>query len=338
MASTVITQIDFNSSAFKDIMLGVFTDKLGLLSSGILQTVPDAVISSQDKGYTVSIPHYNTISGDSDQITTGLTTTVNALATYKDIGVWAEREKAWGADQMIRVIAGADPMAEVARQVGEYLAVEAHKQAMSTITGVFATELATTHSTGGDFAGAEIEPGGVLAAKQKLGDNQDQLTEAVMNSKVYQDALKNGLIVNQVNNVSNDFYRTGMIGKMLGMNTTMSDKLTATSSVYPTYFAAPGAVIYKYRERPVSVETNANITRISVGGIIADLEKHRVALTAGGQDVLILRYSLLTHVPGVQFDGTVATNPTNTQLATATSWTKVATDDKLIKIVELKTL
>lgn len=338
MAASTLANIDFNSSAFKDIMAGEFTDKLGLLTAGAMQSVPDNIVSSTDKGYTVSIPHWNTISGDADVISTSLTTTVNALATYKDIGVWCEREKAWGAEQIVKVVSGGDPTAEIAKQLANYLAVELHKQAVNTISGVFSVELATTHSTGSTYAGATINNDGILAAKQKLGDNQDMLTIALMNSKVYQDALRDGMITNPIMNVANEQYRTGMVGKLLGMDATMTDKFTATSSVYPSYFCAPGSVIYKFRERTSMAQSNANLTRIVAGDLVAELELHRVALTNGGQDVLILRWSSLTHVPGVQFDGTVTSNPTNAQLATASSWTKVATDDKLIRIVELKTL
>lgn len=339
MSSTNLTNIDFNSSTWKDIFAGEFTDRLGFLTSGALAGVNDSVISPDDKGYTVTIPHWSTLSGDADVITSSLTTTVNSLATYKDIGVWCEREKAWGADQLVKVVSGADPAAEVARQMAQYVANEVHKQAMNTLAGVFSVELATTHSTGGEFAGATISNDGILTAKQKLGDNQDQLTIALMNSKVYQDALRDGIITNTITGIANEQFRTGMIGQMLGMTPTMTDKLTATATVFPSYFAAPGAMIYKFRNRPTSVQTNAVISRINANGIIADIELYRNSLTAGGQDILIMRYSALTHVPGVQYDGSgTSTNPTNAQLATAANWTKVATDDKLIKIVELKTL
>jgi hypothetical protein len=338
MAATTLANIDFNSSTWKDIVLGEFTQKLGLLSSGLLMDAGSA-IDSLDKGYTVTMPHWDTLSGEMDVITTSLTTTVNSLATYKDIAVWCEREKAWGADQMVRVVSGADPAAEVARQIAEYLANELHKIAINVLAGVFSVELATSHSTGTQFSGANIDIAGVQAARLLQGDNMENLKIALLNSKPYSDALLSGLITNTVvQGVANEQYRSGMVGQLLGMNPVMTDKLTATASVYPSYFGAPGAMVYKFRERPVSSETNANITRVSVGGLIFDIEKHRVALTAGGQDVLIIRFSGLAHVPGVQWDGTVVSNPTNTQLATASSWTKVATDNKLIRIVQLNTL
>lgn len=339
MASTNLSNIDFNSSTWKDIFAGEFTDRLGFLTSGAMVSVNDNMISPDDKGYTVTIPHWNTLSGDTDVITSSLSTTTNSLATYKDIGVWCEREKAFGADQLIKVVSGADPAAEIARQLSQYVANEVHKQAMSTLAGVFSVELGTTHSTGSTYIGSTIDIDGVLSAKQKLGDNQDQLTIALMNSKVYQDAMRDKLITNPVVNVSGEMFRSGVIGSLLGMTPVMTDKLTATASVYPSYFCAPGALIYKFRNRPASIQSNANITRINAGGIIADIELYRNSTYAGGQDILIMRYSAVTHVPGVQYDGSgTSSNPTNAQLATAANWTKVATDNKLIKIVELKTL
>ena len=339
MASTVLGDIDFNSSTWKDIFAGEFKDRLGLLTSGAMASVPDALISPDDKGYTVTMPKWDTLAGDADAITSSLTTTVNSLGTSKDIGVWCEREKAWGADQMLKVVAGADPTAEIAKQLGQYVANEVHKQAISTLSGVFSVELATTHSTGTQFTGASIDTAGILAAKQLAGDNQDLLTIALLNSKVYQDAMRDKIITNTLFQTGSEMYRTGRLGEMLGMTPTMTDKLTATASVYPSYFCAAGSMIYKFRNRPVAMNTNANITRVNANGVIADLELYRNSTYAGGQDVLIMRYSAVTHVPGVQYDGSgTSTNPTNAQLATAANWTKVAADDKLIRIVQLNTL
>ena len=339
MAATTLSNIDFQSSTFKDIMAGEFTDRLGLLSSGVMESVNDSIVSSTDKGTTVSLPSWNTISGDSVSITGSFSTTVNSLGTRLDKAVWCEREKAWGAESIIKTVSGADPTAEVARQLAQYLANETHAMGIATLSGVFAVELASTHSTENEFSGATIGNDGVIAAKQLLGDNADMLKVALMHSKVHSDAVTNNMISNQIFNVSNEVFRSGMIGQMLGLIPSVSDKFTATASVYPTYLAAPGSIIYKFRERPAMQENNANLTVIRAGNIVAELEKVRVSLTNGGQDVLVVRFSALTHVPGVYWDGTVTTPPTNTELATASSWTKISgIDDKLIKIVQLNTL
>ena len=54
-----------------------------------------------------------------------------------------------------------------------------------------------------------------------------------MNSKVYNDALKDKII--SIDSGGADSYNSGMIPKMLGMTPKATDKLTETSSVYPSY-------------------------------------------------------------------------------------------------------
>ena len=142
-----------------------------------MASVNDSVISPDDKGYTVTIPHWEHYCGDTDVITSSLTTTVNSLATYKDIGVWCEREKHLSRPACKKLFQVQTLAAEIARQMAQYIANEVHKQAMNVLAGVFSVELATTHSTGSTFAGEQLTPDGILLQQnKKLGDNQDQLT------------------------------------------------------------------------------------------------------------------------------------------------------------------
>ena len=330
MASTILTDVNFQSSVFKDTMLGEFTDRLGLLTSGIMVEAPENVVSSNDRGYTVSIPKWNTLSGDSVQITSATSTTINNFTDYLDKGVWVEREKAWGSDQMIAIVAGKDPTEEIARQLGMYGAIEVHRIALKVLTGVFATELATTHTY--DGSGDVINPDSIVEAKLKLGDNSDLLKVIVMNSKVEADAIKQKILT--YDNGGAVTYNTGNTGNLLGLTPVVSDKLAAVSSVYSSYIGALGAMIYKLRNRVTQRFTNANVYKIGQ----FEVELNREAKTAGGQDELIMRFSALAHVPGVAYNtGSVASNPTDAQLATGSNWTKVATDDKLIRLIQLKT-
>lgn len=327
MASTVLTDVDFQSSTFKDAVQGYFTQRLALLNNLAIEA-PDELISPMEKGYTVSIPEFEALDGDSVQITTTTSTTVNNLSTFKDIAAWVEREKAWGADQIIKTISGYDVADEIARQLGEYWAGEVHKSAVSTLTGVFATALASTHSY--DDSGNTINIDGLAAAKQLLGDNADLLNVIVMNSKVKTDAVKDKIVTYDKAMV--DSYSSGDVQMIMGLRPYVTDKLTPSAGVYKSYIGRPGSMIYKFRQRQKANLTNAEVFDL---GMI-EVEKYRVSTTGGGQDVLISRASYLTHVPGVQFDGTVTSNPTNAQLATGTTWTKVADDDKKIQLIEYK--
>lgn len=340
MPSTVIADIDFNSEQFAEVAAGEFTHKLGLLSSNILSEVPDSVVSKGATGFYAHMPKWDVLSGTPDRITTSLSTTVNALGTADSIAVWVEREKAFGADQMVKVATSNDPMNEAAMQVGQYVASAVHADAVARLGGAFATALGTSHSTGGTYAGATITLEGGIAARQLLGDNQDNLSAVVMNSKVKSDALLKKIVTELPNTQGAvDAYNSGNIPYFLGSQVYASDKLTATASVYPTYFASPGAMIYKMRNRPSSTQTNANVFNVSFGGLNVEVERARVSLTAGGQDVLIIRASFFTHIPGTAWNiSGGGANPTDAALATSTNWTKTASDDKEIKIVQLKTL
>lgn len=331
MASTVLSDINFLSEPFRDVLSGTFTHRLELFNS-ILSNASGYV--TPDTGYTQAIPVWNTLSGSSVQITTSLTTTINNLTDYKDVGVWIEREKAWGADQMLRVVAGRDATTEIARQLGEYWASEIHRVFVSGVfTGVFATALATTHTY--DDSGNTINIPGLIQAKNKLGDNGDLLNSISMHSKVFGDALNDKVVTYDKSTV--DSYGTGEVAMILGMKPYVTDKLAATTAVYPVLLGMKGSAIYLFRPRPKAQFSDANVFQINTGTVSIDIELNRIATTGGGQDQLISRASFLVHIPGVKFDTTsVTSNPTDTQLATGSNWSKVVSDDKLIKLVQYK--
>ena len=107
MAASQLTDINYQSEFFKETVKGRFTHKLGLVQ-GIMMEAPESVISSNEMGHTVSIPQWKALSGDSVQITSSTTTTIEAMQDFKNVGVWVEREKAWGVADVLNYIAGKD--------------------------------------------------------------------------------------------------------------------------------------------------------------------------------------------------------------------------------------
>jgi len=327
MAAVTLASLStlFQSDIFKDILQGEFTHRLSLFNS-LLMEAPDSLISPNETGELVTFRKMNVLTGDMDQITSGLTTTINAVIPWKDTAAWVEREKAWGVEEMVNVVTGDDLTTFIAGMIAEYLAAQVHKSAIATLTGVFATALSTTHIK--DDGTNLINTDGVLALKQLLGDNADKLSQFVCNSKVKSDAVKLGL-TNQVQSTG-DIINTGLFDAILGLRISTTDLLTMIGSQYPSYAGMMGSMIYKFRNRRRNSYTNAN--EFDLG--MATIELNRIATVNGGQDQMILRASYLTHVPGVRFNGTVTSNPTDAELATGTTWTKTAPDDKLIPLVQ----
>lgn len=327
MTQLLLSGVNYQSESFGRVLAGMFSHKLSLLNN-IITLAPDQIIAPVEGDYA-SVPQWNALSGDADVITNGLTTTINAPSQFKHRAVWVEREKAWGADEIIMTIAGSqhDATTAIANMIGEYWANQLHNTGISVITGSFASALAATHVS--DDTGSTITKEKLALAKLKLGDNAEKLKSLVVNSKVYTDALVGNMIAT---NLGDALTQQGALEKLLGMNVYQSDKLTATAGVYPSILGMPGAMLYKTRSRKNAALSNAN--KFNVGNL--EVELYRNSITNGGYDALITRLSYCVVIPGVQYDDTGGVNPTETVLATSTSWTKVQTDDKLIPLVMYK--
>lgn len=325
MAATVLADVKFQSNEFVDSVGIVFKDKLAMLNNMLIESR-----IQPSTGYTQSMTAVNTPTGDSVQITTGLTSVVNSVTQYQDIAAWVEREKVWGFEEVLNNVAGVDLTPELASFLATYWAGELHKSALSLLDGVFTTALASTHVL--DESDQYINTTGLTNAKQKLGDAGSELSTFVANSAVLTRALQAGILYQE--GTIGGVMESGNMNRIVGMTPFASDLLTGTGGVYPSYLGKPGSLVFKFRQRKPSRLNNANVYYINAGGIVIEVELVRNSLTNGGQDIIASRASYLVHCPGVQFDGTVTSNPTNAELATGTTWTKVADDDRKIAIVK----
>ena len=328
--AAALADFSFQSDVFQDTLQAELVDVLNLQTSGIL--VNGAGIISPESGEYQSIPQYDTLSGAADQIVTNTENDTNDFGDYKMRAPWLQRNKIWGVENLVSVVAGKDPMTEIARQLANFWAREFQTTAINVINGCFATALASTHSTGTDYSGQTIGIDGVLAAKQKLGDMQLELTRAISHSKVINQAVKNSIGSYGNTQMGNDLFLSGNLPQIAGMATWMNDSFSATGDVYPTYFSAPGQIVFAVR--PWS---RRDVNGQAVNSQSVDVEYERKPNIGGGTDVLHTRASFLVHLNGMYYNS-ATTNPTNVQLATGTNWTKAADDDKKIKIVQLKTL
>lgn len=328
MTQLILSGVNYQSESFQRVLSAVFSHKLSLFNS-MLTLAPDQLVPPVDGDYA-SIPQWDVISGAADKIVNGLTTTINAPTQFKHRAAWVEREKAWGADEIIMTIAGSehDATRAIAEMWGEYWAGQIHASALKVVDGVFGDALLATHVM--DDSGKTITPEAIVAAKLKLGDNGEKLNALALHSKVMADATILKMVTYDRANV--DSFVSGSMPKIVGLNTYVTDKLAATNGVYPSLLGMPGSILYKTRPRQKSSLSNANI--FNVGNLSVELV--RDGLSNGGVDKIVTRLSYLVYVPGVQYDDTGGINPTDTVLATSTSWTKVQTDDKLIPLVLYK--
>ncbi|MBW7889565.1 MAG: major capsid protein [Bacteroidia bacterium] len=332
MATTALTDIKFQSNIFKEALSAVFSDKLRFYNE-VLRPAPDAVISANETGQFVSLPQYSPVSSRMTSIASGNTLTPGKLTQTNDRAAWLEREIAIASEEIVKIVSANDPTEEVAIQAATILAREVNYTTISALTGIFAAALLGSHVH--DDSGNTVSLEGLQAAKFKLGDSFEDLTLAICNSKVYNDMLTKKIAVEA--GASTVTVDSGRIFTALGMTVGAEDALTAVSSVYKTYLAKPGAIIFKFRNRPAQTFSAKNVTRVDTGtGVIADFEIARDPLNSGGVDTIIIRASYLVHPVGLAFTDQT-TNPSDTDLATGANWTKVASDDRQIGLIQYLT-
>jgi len=229
----------------------------------------------------------------------------------------------------VNQIAGKDPLQAVAGMISEYWMNYLQSLAVRIGGALFASSYAALVK---DDSGAPISETNFLAAKQLIGDNMDAVTESVMHSAVYSKAVQLKLIADKT---GSDTWVSGGVPQMLGTNVSMTDALTPVNSVYNTYIGAPGTILYQLRPITPSAVNDANI--YDANGIQVEIARN--SLKGGGQDYLISRIDGLIHFRGAAWNtgGGTTSNPTDDQLATDTNWLKAATDNKYIRLAQLKT-
>lgn len=302
-------------------------DRNALVTSGLMVT-NDAIQSEFAKGgKTIDLPFFGDLTGDSQILddTTGLI--ADSLTGDVQTGVRNVRGKAWKSSDLAGELAGSDPMQAIARRTGQYWVRDMQKTLVSTLKGMFVSggPLATSHAVGGNST--QLTQSAMVSGIAKLGDAGQELTGIVMRSPVYYALMNLDLIVPASSTSQLDTRLSAQrleLGTYLGRPVFVDDTLpvdvgagTGGTDVHHTYFFGPGAFAYATAPAKTPVETD----RDSLKGI----------------DYLINRTHYMIHPNGISWVGNAAGNsPTNAELATGANWDKVFTDNRNIRVTQLR--
>lgn len=302
-------------------------DRNALVTSGLMVT-NDAIQTEFAKGgKTIDLPFFGDLTGDSQILddTTGLI--ADTLTGDIQTGVRNVRGKAWKSSDLAGELAGSDPMQAIARRTGQYWVRDMQKTLVSVLKGMFVAggPLATSHAVGG--VSTQLSQSAMVSGIAKLGDAGQELTGIVMRSPVYYALMNLDLIVPASNTSQLDTRLSAQrleLGTYLGRPVFVDDTLpvdvgagTGGTDVHHTYFFGPGAFAYATAPAKTPVETD----RDSLKGI----------------DYLINRTHYMIHPNGISWVGNAAGNsPTNTELATGANWAKVFTDNRNIRVTQLR--
>lgn len=331
MAETKISDVII-PEIFTSYVIERTQERSALIRSGIVEMDPAFDRLAEGGGQTCNMPFWQDLSGADEVLSDAGSLTVNNITSSKDVAVIQNRGKAWGVNDLAKFLSGDDPMGAIADLVSEYWVRREQDTFLSFLAGVFATALASTHSSD-IYAGSGVTPteehfltgDTFLDAQQLLGDSKGLLTAVVMHS-----AVENSLLKAELIDYVPDSEGKNMLKKFQGLDVIVDDNTTTatinSNTVYSTFLFGRGAVaLGKARDaRPIEDGTGDWYTEIG-----------RTPLA--GSTALINRVRRVFHLRGVKWtDDTMAgSSPTNAELATAANWSKVYTD-KNIRVVRVR--
>lgn len=283
------------------------------VQAGIISNDPLLDKLAASGGTIISMPFFNDLDGDSEELSDATPLSVNAITTGQDAARLHMRGKAWGVNDLAEALSGADPMAVIGSKVAKFWVGERGKVIFKSLAGIATTAASNVYDISG-LAGAAsiIGVSPVLDAKQLLGDAAGKLTGVGMHSATYTKLQKN----NEIEFVEDSITKV-QIPYYLGYRVIIDDSCPVAADVYTTYLFGAGAFGLGNGAAPVPTENDRD--------------------TLQGEDILINRQHFLLHPRGIKWTETavVGKTPTFAEMATATNWSKVY-DTKNIRIVIFK--
>jgi hypothetical protein len=322
MAATALSDI-IVPEVFSDYVTVRTAELSALYQSGVASSDPVIAARAAGGGGLVNLPYFNDLTGDDEVASDTGELTLNAITASDDVAVKLFRAKAWSSTDLVRQLAGADPIQSLANRVADYWNRKHQKALFSTLTGVFTGPLASTHVLDvSDYTtGSALSANVILDGKQLLGDSGESIVAVAVHSAKYTQLQKENLVqylpVSDIN-IKFPFY--------LGYRVIIDDGCPAvtafqsgtsgpTYTKYTSYLFAEGAVADVECPQPNAIELARYATK--------------------NQDVLISRSSYIMHARGVKWNSTDL-NPSNADLATGSKWTQVY-ENKQIRIVAVVT-
>jgi len=212
--------------------------------------VNNSLPSDKQAGDTVSVPYFNTI-GELEDVAENASLTPAQLTTTKETATVARSGKAIDLTRWAQMAALGDPYAEAARQFVEGVQRKADEK---LITAAKATTLVA------DDSGNAFNYDAFVDAKGQFGDEDEDIALCVMHSAVFTKLLK--LKDSNGRPLAIDAVKTGEVPTFLGVPVKKSDRLTPTSSVYPTLLVKKGALVFWYAGSP-SVRSQPDVLKDS---------------------------------------------------------------------------
>lgn len=270
------------------------------LNSGIASSDPAVIIS--EGGRTVNIPFFKELSANDELLDETTALTVNNITADKDVAAIHARSVAFGATDLSKLFSGADPIAAMRVQLGNFWSQKFTDIILNTLTGIFGVAALADNVL--DNSANVLSADVMSDAMFLLGDKSAKITAIAMHSKVLAKLKKLDLISTVQPSTLEPAYNSYMTKRIIVDDTIVPVSGSGATAVYPIYLFGAGALAYN--------ENN----------VLATYEQDRDILAK--QDVFTSTRVFTMHPRGVKWIGTPAgSTPSNSELATSTNWALV---------------
>ena len=315
MAKTKISDLAIVPETFQAYVEKMIMEKSGLFRSGMVVNTPTLIPAN---GKVTNAPAYLGFTGDDEVLADDSSLTVNSVGSTNAVSVINFRGKAFGSNDLVKQLSGADPLGMLAEKYADYWVRQLNRCTYNTLNGAAdGMETAFSGSIINDISAeagvlSNITAGASLDTVQQMGEYQEDLGIVIMNS-----AVANYLRKNDLENSRTADSDSSMLMTYLGRQVVIDDTIATVSEgspaydTYRTFFVAPGAMSYAEGIDPMlSVEVDRDIL--------------------AGDDIVTSRKRFIVHPNGASWTGTPAgVSPTNAELGTGSNWgAEDASEDK----------
>lgn len=326
------------------------TEKSRLVQSSALSIDPTLTTAMAGGGLTFNEPSFKDLDDDVENVSTDdptVLSTPNKIGTATEIQVRMNRNNAWSSMDLTGELAGADPLNAISTRVADYWVRRLQLAFVAEITGIFADNAAAPTGTDThvqndmthDISGTVFADGSTnfsaeafIDTTSTMGDSMEDLTMVMMHSVVYNRALKNNLIdfipdsTNMNAAPDSNPGRLRGIPTFLGREVIVDDGMPNATGVFQTWLFGRAAIRF-----------GAGTPKVP-----AEVWRNPASGNGSGQDILYNRVEWIIHPVGHAYIGTSpAGGPSNANttnnLAAATSWSRVFSQRKQIRIARLVT-
>tara|TARA_R110000796_G_C14571530_1_gene435765 strand:- start:7368 stop:8375 length:1008 start_codon:yes stop_codon:yes gene_type:complete len=330
MAETKITDI-IVPEVFLPYMLERTAELSELITSGVIENDAEFDTRASGGGKTVEMPFWQDLTGDDEVLSDSGALTVGNITTAQDTARIHQRGKAFGANDLARLLSGDDPMAAIATLLAEYRNRRIQAQLISTLQGVFAAasmsgNLSDIHQvSGAPDSSHMLTAETFINATQLMGDNKTKLTAILMHSAV-ESHLKKLDLIDYVPGSEQGQSITVFQGHRVIIDDSIDTVTVDSKTVYSSYLFGAGAIALG----------NSNQNEPVDGGFGTwQLEFGRTGLA--GETWLANRWRNIMHPRGIawQESAIAGASPTNAEIAEAAQWVRKY-EAKNVRIVKVK--